>query len=190
MSKTIICLVRHGQTDWNKASLIQGRYDIPLNDTGREQIHITSSKLRKTNIKWDVFLSSPLSRAVETCEIICKDLSYENIKIIKRENLIEREFGEADGIPICDEVYVKILSDNYKGIETSKEINDRAINEILDIAKTYPNKNVLVTTHSHFIKGAFTVLDKNITFKSTLYNGALNFIIVEDNNIVEFHFNK
>ena len=50
MARTLICLVRHGQTDWNKASLIQGRYDIPLNDTGREQIHTTASKLKETNI--------------------------------------------------------------------------------------------------------------------------------------------
>lgn len=190
MARTLICLVRHGQTDWNKDYLIQGRIDIPLNDTGRNQIHKTSSKLLETNIKWDIFLSSPLSRTVETCEIICNDLGYKNIEIIKRSNLIEREFGEADGIPISDEVYVNILNDNYKGMETSSEINKRAINELLDIAKTYPNKNILVTTHSHFIKGAFTVLDKNITFKSTLFNGALNFIIVEDGKIIDFYFNK
>ena len=190
MSRTLICLVRHGQTDWNKDFLIQGRFDIPLNDFGRNQIHVTSSKLKEINIKWDVFVSSPLSRAVETCEIICNDLNYKNITIENRENLIEREFGEADGIPISNEVYDNILKDNYKGMEKSFDINKRAINEILDIAKEYPNKNVLATTHSHFIKGVFTVLDKNITFKSTLLNGALNFIIVEDDKIVEFYFNK
>ena len=190
MARTLICLIRHGQTDWNKDFLIQGRFDIPLNDTGRNQIHTTSSKLKRTNIKWDIFLSSPLSRAVETCEIICNDLGYNNIEIIKRENLIEREFGEADGIPISDEVYINILNNNYRGMETSYEINERAIKEILDIAKLYPNKNVLVTTHSHFIKGVFTVLDKNISFKSTLHNGSLNYIFIEDNKIVKFYFNK
>lgn len=190
MVRTIICLVRHGQTDWNKKYLIQGRYDIPLNDTGREQIHKTSNKLKNLNVNWNVFVSSPLSRAYETCEIICNDLGYQNVTIEKRDNLIEREFGEADGIPISDETYENILNDNYKGMEKSFEINERAINEILDIAKKYPNKNVLATTHSHFIKGVFTTLDKNISFRSTLYNGALNFIIVENNKIIEFYFNK
>ena len=190
MARTLICLVRHGQTDWNKDFLIQGRYDIPLNDTGRKQILTTSQRLKETNIKWDVFVSSPLSRAYETCEIVCKELGYINPTIEKRENLIEREFGVADGLPICDETYEKILNDEYEGMEKSYEINDRAIKEILDIAKEYPNQNVLVTTHSHFIKGAFTVLDKNLTFKSTLLNGALNFIIVEDGKITSFEFNK
>ena len=60
-------------------------------------------------------------------------ITESDIEIIKRENLIEREFGEADGIPISDDVYSNILNDNYKGMETSIEINNRAINEILDI---------------------------------------------------------
>ncbi len=36
--KTTLCFVRHGQTDWNKQTRIQGRIDNPLNDTGRNQI--------------------------------------------------------------------------------------------------------------------------------------------------------
>ncbi len=190
MAKTLICLIRHGQTDWNKEFRIQGRYDIPLNDKGRNQIHETASKLSKIDIKWDIFLSSPLSRAVETCQIITQDLNYQNVNIITRPNLIEREFGVADGLQICDKVYDKILNNEYQDMEKSYEINERAIKEILDIAKLYPNQNILVTTHSHFIKGVFTILDKNITFKSTLLNGALNFIIVENNKIIKYEFNK
>lgn len=190
MNKTLICLIRHGQTDWNKEFRIQGRYDIPLNDEGRKQIHATAEKLKQIDISWDIFLSSPLSRAYETCQIVCNDLGYKNHSIEKRFNLIEREFGVADGLKISDEVYNKILNDDYKGMELSKDMNNRAINELLDIAKKYPNKNILVATHSHFIKGVFTVLDNNLTFRSTLLNGALNFITIEDGKIISFEFNK
>lgn len=189
MAKTIICLVRHGQTNWNKATLIQGRKDIPLNEEGKLQIHNTSKKLKKIPITWDTFLSSPLSRAYETCEILCEDLGYQNPKIIKRFNLIEREFGEADGIKITDEVYERILADNYINMETSSDISKRALKEIFEIAKLYPNNNILIATHSHFIKALFTTLDKSLTFKSLLSNGALNFIEIENGKIINFKFN-
>ena len=36
--ETIICLIRHGQTDWNKQKLIQGRINNPLNEEGINQV--------------------------------------------------------------------------------------------------------------------------------------------------------
>lgn len=29
-------ILRHGETDWNKNKLLQGKSDVPLNDKGRE----------------------------------------------------------------------------------------------------------------------------------------------------------
>ncbi|HWU85383.1 MAG TPA: histidine phosphatase family protein, partial [Rhodocyclaceae bacterium] len=36
-SSTRLCIVRHGETDWNAERRIQGQLDIPLNATGRQQ---------------------------------------------------------------------------------------------------------------------------------------------------------
>lgn len=187
---TKICLIRHGQTDWNKALLIQGRFDKPLNDTGRLQLAKTAEKLERMHLCFDAFLCSPLSRAVESCQIVKERIDKKNLPLIKRENLIEREFGVADGMKITDEIYAHILNDAYEGMEKSRDIQERATKEILEIASLYPNQTVLVVTHSHFIKALFTTLDTSLTFQSFLANGSLNFITVENNQITSFSFNN
>ena len=87
-------LIRHGETDWNKQFLLQGREDIPLNEDGIAQAHVTGKALSNTHV--DLILSSPLSRAFNTAKIIA---SYtNNPKIIIEENLIERDFGKLSGL--------------------------------------------------------------------------------------------
>lgn len=187
---TKIVLIRHGQTDWNKELLIQGRFDKPLNETGRQQIKETAIKLEKLGFTFDVYLCSPLQRAVESCYIIKQHLDQKNVPFIQRKQLIEREFGAADGMKITEDVYQHILQDDYAGMEKSKDIQKRARKEIFSIANLYPNQQVLVVTHSHFIKALFTTLDQNLTFQSFLANGSFNFVEIENEEIVSFAFNQ
>ena len=65
-----LVVVRHGQTDWNKAGRMQGSSDIPLNDRGREQAHEAGRALAEQNEFWNYLGASPLSRAQETARII------------------------------------------------------------------------------------------------------------------------
>ena len=187
--KTFICLVRHGQTDWNKATKIQGRIDIPLNDTGRMQAKEAGYKILDSNIKYDVFLASPLSRAKETGQIIQQILG-DTTKIITRENLTEREFGEGDGLTINDDTYEIVLRDGFKGMEKAFDIKKRAMKEILEIVKLYEGKNILIATHSHFIKALFINIDPSITFKGLLRNGSTNYVTFEDGKIIDSKFNQ
>lgn len=65
-------LIRHGQTDWNAEGRFQGSVDIPLNDTGRAQAKRNglAFKAELPNVDGWRFVSSPLSRARETMEIV------------------------------------------------------------------------------------------------------------------------
>lgn len=188
--KTLVCLVRHGETDWNKLHLIQGRIDISLNEQGRKQINQTGINILKLGIDWNTYLSSPLKRALESCEIIRHVLNDDNKPIIICPNLIEREFGKADGTIIDSEVYKKVKANEIEGMEKSFEIQSRAINELYRIVQKYKGQNILIVTHSHFIKAIFTVLDQSLQFDAILKNGGLNFIEFEDNKIKRFAFNK
>lgn len=75
MTKTIIphkpfYFIRHGETDWNKEGKVMGQADIPLNQTGLEQALRAANLLQ--NIEFDRIVSSPLSRALKTAQIIAE----------------------------------------------------------------------------------------------------------------------
>jgi broad specificity phosphatase PhoE len=65
-------LIRHGQTDWNVEGRFQGSVDIPLNDHGRAQARRNGEafKAELPDVAGWRFVSSPLSRARETMEIV------------------------------------------------------------------------------------------------------------------------
>ena len=52
----MIYLVRHGQTLQNRAGLLQGRSDFPLNEMGREQAHRVGAFFREQGVRVDKLL--------------------------------------------------------------------------------------------------------------------------------------
>lgn len=89
-----IYFIRHGQTDWNKQGKMQGSTDIPLNETGLSQAADVAGSLVANDVQFKKILSSPLSRAAKTAEIIGQklDLGVEHF-----EELKEFYFGEWEG---------------------------------------------------------------------------------------------
>ena len=149
-------LVRHGQTNDNFKSIVQGRIDNPLNDIGRSQAKETGLKLKKLNIKFDAIYSSPLIRAKESAEIINKELNIGSVEVCF--DLIEREFGNLEGLDVS---YMrKICNDpSFKkvGFETDEEIINRVKNCIPKLAEN--KENILIVCHSHTIKALLSYID-------------------------------
>lgn len=87
-------LIRHGQTDLNKEKKMQGRSDIPLNETGKAQA-AEAARLAE-GVHFDAVYSSPLIRAVQTASIIS---GFSPEDIIKDERLIEADFGKYEQMP-------------------------------------------------------------------------------------------
>ena len=92
-------LVRHGETDWNKDQRYQGQTDIPLNETGRAQAARNGEILKSLmpGIASADFISSPLSRAIETMEILRRSLGLD-VKAYRLEpKLLEVHYGHWEG---------------------------------------------------------------------------------------------
>lgn len=91
-------MVRHGETDWNRARRVQGHADIPLNDYGRHLAEETAEGLK--DIVFDIAYTSPLARAKETAEIILKG---RETPLIETDAVKELGFGAYEGICISGE---------------------------------------------------------------------------------------
>lgn len=181
-------LIRHGQTDWNKLTLIQGHIDNPLNETGRFQAVEASKKILNEE-KYDIIISSPLKRAYETAVIIRDKLDYK-LDIVVLEGLIERDFGELEGGFVCQENYQKIFDESALGLEKLRDLQNRAVNTIKQIENEYPNKRILITTHSHFIKGLISAINDEFDFTYNLKNSSLNNFTSENGNIKLIEYDK
>jgi broad specificity phosphatase PhoE len=96
--------VRHGLTDWNAAGRLQGHLDIPLNQAGREQAAHCATILgdlfaREGRPAAELdYVSSPLSRARETMEIMRVALGLAPTAYALEPRLTEIAFGEWEGL--------------------------------------------------------------------------------------------
>ena len=90
---TRIIAIRHGETDWNVATRIQGQLDIGLNATGRWQAARLTQALADEHI--DAIYSSDLARARETAEAIARD---RGATVATNAGLRERAFGDFEGL--------------------------------------------------------------------------------------------
>ncbi len=89
----LIYLMRHGETDWNKARRLQGQSDIPLNEYGTELAVRTAEAL--ANVPFDRAFCSPLVRAKKTAGII---LGNRKTPLCTDTRLKEINFGTNEGI--------------------------------------------------------------------------------------------
>ncbi|MEK9785565.1 MAG: histidine phosphatase family protein, partial [Gammaproteobacteria bacterium] len=89
-----LLIARHGQTDWNLARRWQSRSDIPLNATGVTQADSLALQLLAEQYRPVRIISSPLSRARQTAEIMGRVLGL-SVEVDQR--LTELDLGEWEG---------------------------------------------------------------------------------------------
>ena len=147
-TKGILCVVRHGQTSWNLEGRMQGREEVPLNETGISQAEDAAVGIKKAvdecGLKFNKVISSPLGRAVHTAEIIMKKIGC--IDLGKDERLLERDFASLSGYTYDN--YARAIHAGAKGVEDIESIEamlERARSFIYDEVK--PGDRVLVVTH-------------------------------------------
>jgi alpha-ribazole phosphatase len=149
---TKLCLVRHGQTDWNLEGRYQGQSDIPLNEIGRLQARNLTRRLK--GYPFNAIYSSDLERAKETAQAIAAAF---HLPVTYDTRLREINQGKWEGQFVEDiqAHYAKLWQRRSvdparmrpPGGETLGEMTKRVYNALDDIAKFHPGLSVLVVSH-------------------------------------------
>lgn len=151
----MIYLIRHGETDWNHQRRRQGRRDVPLNDQGREQMHRCGELL--SHLPADAIITSPLSRAVESAEIVAECLGLDKANIVRDEGLIERDFGDVDGMTKAELKAYRARGGNEHQ-EPLYRVRERMMRTVLTYARRHDKKHIVMISHSAAIKSVFVRL--------------------------------
>ena len=166
-----LCLLRHGESLWNKENRFTGWVDVPLTDFGRKQAEKAGESIKKEGLQFQVAYTSVLNRAIETLEIVMKTIQ-QNISVIKDSALNERMYGDLQGLNKEDtakkygaeQVHIwrrsyAVRPPNGESLEdTQKRTIPFFINCIMTDIKE--GKNVLVVAHGNSLRSIIMYLDK------------------------------
>jgi probable phosphoglycerate mutase len=197
-----IYVTRHGQNKDNLNGILNGHRDLPLTELGREQAKKLAEHLKNEGATFDLVLSSPLSRAYETAEIITNTLGL--LEPTKENLLIERDFGIMSGLNVADVAkygdelgfeYLKTDTITYflnpEGAETFEDLLARAKNLLEKIKNQFSEKkDILLVGHGDFGKMLYCEFYK-LKWEDVLINfhfGNSEVLVLEDSLAEEERF--
>ncbi len=150
-----VVMLRHGRTAWNAEKRIQGHTDIPLSEQGRAALQGLALP-RDLNIR--TWISSPLTRAMETADILSSDQ-----EVNTDNRLMEMNFGsweghthaellanDADGMAVLEQ---QGLNMRPPGGETPAEVGAR----LLDLLHARTEDAVVLVCHKGMIRAALAL---------------------------------
>ncbi len=146
MRRGEILLVRHGATEWTATGQHTSRTDVPLTDEGREQARALGRVL--DGHEFALVLSSPLSRALETCRLAGFGDAVET-----DDDLREWDYGEYEGrntVDIREERPGWNVWAGSPGGESLDEVGARA-RRVLERA-TGADGDAALFSHGHFLR--------------------------------------
>lgn len=179
MAKTVVGLLRHGQTDWNIDFRLQGVTDVALNETGIEQARLAASALNLND--WDFIASSPLSRARDTADIVASRLNIPEVAVLPL--LLERSFGEVEGM-LYEDWKANYPDGIAPGGETEEQLHARTLLLLDELLETYRGTRVLAISHGALIRKVVNLLSQGEfpLVNQRIANASLSIIVHEDSS--------
>lgn len=161
MQSYTIHFIRHGLTEANITGKYAGVWDIPVCEEGKEKLKNLRTKHNYPKV--DKCYSSPLTRCLQTCEIIYPEMAPEII-----EDLKECDFGEWEGKShkelLENPQYIEWIKNNREssapGGESKIEFGKRICNALETIVDTVVRNKIYssaIFTHGGVLSGLLSV---------------------------------
>ncbi len=183
---TRLCVVRHGETDWNAGKRIQGQIDIPLSALGHAQARATGNALQDEGFA--ALYSSDLIRARQTAEATAH---LAHLPLQLSPGLRERHYGLFEGLTYEEaaarypEEYARHHARDPRfvpeGGESLLDLAARIGKTCEDIARRHAGEAVVLFTHG----GVLDILHRQASGKPlttprdfSIPNCAINWIEV------------
>jgi broad specificity phosphatase PhoE len=152
-----LLLVRHGQSEWNAAGLMQGQTaHVPLTSTGHAQAEAAAAEL--AGLAPGALISSDLVRAVQTAEHCA---AATGLPVVTTPALREQGYGELEGRPSRELWDVVDWTDPHwaaPGGESLAELHGRVEAFLKDLGAEPPADVIALVTHGDIIRAAQAVV--------------------------------
>ncbi len=185
---TQICLVRHGETEWNAERRIQGQIDIGLNETGQRQALAAGRWLKQSGIC--AIYSSDLKRAWTTAQAIGAELG---LTPVSTPEMRERRYGVFEGLtydeakanhPAGYAAFEGRNADyNFENGESLHVMFERVTEKLKALVAAHPGETIAVVLHG----GVLDIINRFVRGNSLetprdflIPNAGINWIVAVD----------
>ena len=93
-----LVLIRHGESEWNKANLFTGWTDVELSEKGQGEAREAGRVLKAEGYDFDVCYTSYLKRAIHTLNFALDEMDRAWLPVNKSWKLNERHYGALQGL--------------------------------------------------------------------------------------------
>ena len=143
-----LILIRHGQSLWNAENKFTGWVDSPLSERGIQEAVKAGTLIKEFNVDIEVAFTSFLSRAINTLNLLLKELDKRDLIVNKTWYLNERHYGSLTGLnkeetkqKIGESLFLKYRR-SWDIAPPSMEKNDKNISLFGSLNKTIPGDKV------------------------------------------------
>ncbi|MDH3209169.1 MAG: histidine phosphatase family protein [Burkholderiaceae bacterium] len=182
---TRIFAIRHGETDWNVDTRVQGQRDIALNDTGRWQARQLSLAVAQEGI--DAVYASDLQRALDTALSVAAGAG---LTVVTDIGLRERHFGEFEGYT-SNEIEQRWPGKAQRwrqrdpdfspqGGESLRQLLERSVNTATRLASAHFGQTIALVAHGGVIDSLYRAamhIDLQMPRTWQLGNASINRLI-------------